>query len=228
MGLTLLWVLNFAISWFNAWACGQAWNESKKQGGFPHLTNWAGAIMSASGFSWCYMVVLAWFGATVPFTDKKTHVVSTLLSQADLQAFCDLGYAVIVIPIIGSGLIIMLDTWAHFYRKRTIGNALLSGYNTFAQLHNMYSAAQHLPGVFTRLGDFFFAKGSKDGKGKLIIALVVLSVAGGILTARAILLASAGSRARRTSDDLHDAEREFKRRERERGHAAGSGAASAA
>ena len=46
----LIWLLNFGISIWNAYAVGLAWVETKHSGGWPRVTAWAG-IMSASGFS---------------------------------------------------------------------------------------------------------------------------------------------------------------------------------
>src|SRR6266436_2256340 len=50
--LFLLLILNFAISWFNAWSVGRVWIESKMIGGLFRMTVWCGAIMSAFGFTW--------------------------------------------------------------------------------------------------------------------------------------------------------------------------------
>jgi hypothetical protein len=54
----LLLILNFAISWFNAWSVGRVWIESKMIGGFFQMTVWCGAIMSAYGFTWVYVTSL--------------------------------------------------------------------------------------------------------------------------------------------------------------------------
>src|SRR5260370_8046537 len=53
-----LLILNFAISWFNAWSVGRVLVESKMIGGFFRMTVWCGAIMSACGFTWVYLTLL--------------------------------------------------------------------------------------------------------------------------------------------------------------------------
>ena len=58
----LVWLLNFAISIWNAYAVGKSWVEARAAGGWPRLMCWAGAVMSASGFSWCYLIFLVLAG----------------------------------------------------------------------------------------------------------------------------------------------------------------------
>src|SRR5690349_6837454 len=55
----LVWVLNFAISVWNAYAVGKVWVEAKVAGGWYRFMCWMGAIMSACGFTWCYLSFLA-------------------------------------------------------------------------------------------------------------------------------------------------------------------------
>src|SRR5258708_19519 len=54
----LLLILNFAISWFNAWSVGRVLVESKMIGGFFRMTVLCGAIMSASGFTLGFLTPL--------------------------------------------------------------------------------------------------------------------------------------------------------------------------
>src|SRR5215475_15307656 len=55
----LVWVLNFAISVWNAYAVGKVWIEARISGGWRRLMCWIGAVMSACGFTWCYLSFLA-------------------------------------------------------------------------------------------------------------------------------------------------------------------------
>jgi len=190
----LLWVLNFGISILNAWGCGHTWNESKAEGGFVHFLNWCGATMSACGFTWCYTIVLAFIGSMIPI-EQDDGTTAMLLDAQALQATLELGYVVIILPVLGSGLVITLETWAHFWRRRTFGSGALAGYNTFAQIHNIYSAAQTLPGVFDHLGDFFGGDsgGKKDFRLIIVVVIVAVAVLGGILTTWMIIRTTASS-----------------------------------
>ncbi len=193
--IVLLWIVNFAISWFNAWACGKTWNESKHSGGWPHFLNWLGAIMSACGFTWCYLAVAIFFGGTIPY-EHDDGTSAPLLTMEQVQAVAQLGYLIIIGPIIGSGLGIMVHSWGVFYRRRTIGGGAVAGWNTFANIYNISSALSYVPEASSGVADFFFGKGSdsKDGKG-WVLFLVLLALIGGILTTRAILLRTAKATA---------------------------------
>lgn len=208
----LIWILNFAISWLNAWGCGKTWNETKHNGGLPHFMNWMGAIMAASGFTWCYMVIAALAGTIIPI-DQGDGTSAPLLSQAQLQAFCDLGYIAVVFPIIGAGLAITVHSWGVFYRRRTLADGVTAGWNTFAQIYNVAGAFEHVPQAGRGVWDFFFKDNDEKGKG-LVLLLVVLAVAGGIFTTVAIIRGTARRTAfnRMHSIPLPDVDEEYPRR----------------
>ena len=197
--IAFIFALNFVISWFNAWACGTTWDSTKIKGGAAHFMNWMGAIMSASGFTWCYLVIIGLLGSITPAAwvmspEEGEVITGMLLDPASLQAFYQLGYLIIIFPILGSGLAITVQTWRHMARRRAAGTAgagdyAITGWNTFAQVHNMYSAVRNVPSAFEGVGSFFGGSDSKDGKGTIVIVLVILAVLGGILTTFSIIQA---------------------------------------
>lgn len=190
--LLLLWLLNFGISWLNAWGVGKTWNETKAVGGPAHFMSWMGAIMAAVGFTWCYSVVLGLGASVIEITDEETGIAAPLLSQEQLSIFFDLVYLAIIFPLVGSGMAIMTHSWGVFWRERSLGNGVVAGWNTYAQLHNFYSAVEHVPVAIDNVGSLFSGSGdSDDAKGKLIILLAAVALLGGILTTWAILRNSA-------------------------------------
>ncbi|MBI4437846.1 hypothetical protein HY631_02750 [Candidatus Uhrbacteria bacterium] len=202
--VAFMFVLNFAISWFNAWSCGRAWNETRAVGGFAHFMNWMGAIMSASGFTWCYLIVLVVGGTFIPITDGEgvQAVTAPLVSEAMAKASLELGYLVVYFPIVGSGLAITLQSWAHFYRERSLKNGAIAGWNTFAQIYNIGSGLRNVPSAFSGVSSFF--KG--DDKGKLLVILLVIgAVIGGIATTALIIRSTARRVARDAELDYHRA-----------------------
>jgi len=186
MTLFIFFVLNLSISIFNAWGVGHTWDSTKAKGGFAHFMNWMGGTMSACGFTWCYMVILGFICINITTTDEATKATTVLLDPKTLQAFADLGYIVIILPILGSGLAITIHSWRALARRRSGTDMLITGWNTFAQINNMMSAARHLPGAFDRTGDFFSGDNS-NGKDKLVLILVAVAVFGGILTTYGIV-----------------------------------------
>ena len=184
-------VLNFGISLLNAYSTGMAWVESKLAGGFARVMAWSGAIMAASGFTWAFM---ATFGVVA-------HVVGIMLHHPIpdkyLNGIFGLGYIMVIFPIIGSGLMITLDSWAHFYKNRTVANGAVAGWNGFAQISNMVNAFEDVPEAFGLIADMF--KPSKDSdsddvSGVLImfaLGAAIASLLSGILLTRYIVLSVA-------------------------------------
>jgi hypothetical protein len=115
------------------------------------------------------------------------------LDQESLEAFANLGYLVIVGPILGSGLAITLHSWGVFWRRRTFGDAAVTGWNTFAQVYNMVEAVRYVPKAWGGVGDFF--SGDSDKKANVWV-LVILAAGAGILTTVLIIRATAKNTAR--------------------------------
>ncbi len=184
--MVFLWILNFVISFFNAWGCGKSWTETKADGSFVHLLNWCGAIMSAVGFTWCYMMILGPMAASIPFEHEVNGKVidAPYLDQASLQAFYQLGYLSLIAPLLGSGLVITANSWAYFWRQRTFGSAMELGWNSYAMFHNVYSAANHAPGAYDGISEFF--GGDSDSK-SLVWILVIIALLAGCFTTYLIL-----------------------------------------
>lgn len=183
--LFLLWIVNFVISWFNAWSVGHTWKFSKTVGGFYHILIWMVAIMSAAGFTWCYSIVLAFAASMIPITDDATGVSHPILSSEDLQVYLDFIYILIILPILGSGMAITAFSWAQFWKHRNFANGATAAWNTYAQIHNTVGAFQHVPRAFDNVSSFFDGK-SNDAKGKLMILLVAIAIFGGVLTTTVI------------------------------------------
>ncbi len=189
----MLWIilaffLNLGISWLNAWGAGRTWRLTQARGGLPHLLNWCAAIMSACGFTWCYSLILVG-GAYA--AGKVTPV------QAQL-AF-NLGYVLLAPAVVGTGIIITVNSWVRFFRDGGIGNLGVAAYNTWAQYENTRDLIGFFPGALSSVtkglsSDDSAEKDDDDPKGKLAllcIVLVVLALAGGILTTRWIILRTA-------------------------------------
>ena len=176
----LFLILNFAISILNAWGVGRTWVETKVVGGFPRFMAWMAATMSAVGFTWCYLVILAFAAGPNGFHKLPANYVDAMFS---------LGYLIIILPCIGSGTAITLDSWAHFWRKRNIGNGALAAYNTFADIYNVYQAVRYVPKAWDTVKDLLFPKkrDSSNGFAGIAIMLALAAVFGGILTTSAIV-----------------------------------------
>ena len=164
--------LNVFISWYNTKVCGQYWAESKALGGFPRVLMWCGAVQSAVGFSSLFLVVgLAIAGVTGYLPHKA------------LEAAANLWYLAVIIPCIGTGIVITVHSWVVAYRERNWQNMGTAAYNTFATASNLYGAANGgVSDAFKSVGDLFSGD-SEDGGAVvvLVIAIVVCSILGGVV-----------------------------------------------
>lgn len=139
--------------------------------------------MSTCGFTWCYLILLALLAGATGY-----------LTPQYVQAALELGYVVIILPVLGSGFAIWMDSLTTAWRKRSLGNIGVAGWNTFAQIHNTYEAASTLPGVFKDLGKVFEDSDGDDAKGKMIllaILLAIIAICGGVFATIAIVRSTA-------------------------------------
>lgn len=188
--IILFWFLNLGISILNAWGCGKSWTETKHQGGFPHFMNWMGAVMSASGFTWCYTLLACLLGGSITHTVDGKSV--PYLTPDQINGVASLGYLVVILPIIGSGIAIGVHSWRVFWERRTLANGAVAGYNTFANVYNIYHAARGIPSAWGDVSKLF--KGDKD-KGAVVGIIVAFALLAGILTTYTIIVSTARSTA---------------------------------
>lgn len=188
----LLLIINLAISTYNAWVVGKSWADVKAIGSTWQKVVVASAfIMSGCGFTWCYLVI---FGLIA--------IGFGLLDLESIQAMLNLGYVVIILPILGSGIAIWIDSVSTAYRRRNLSSIGVAAWNTFAQAHNMYSALTSLGPIMKSLGTFFKG-GSSKGKGQLlVIVLVVIALLLGFITTYVIAMKSASSYARNVISEM--------------------------
>lgn len=195
--LALLIAWNFGISWLNAWSVGKMWVETKAEGGFSYFVTWCATVMSACGFTWCYTIVLAFIAGSVPYHGHP------LLAAKYVNGAMELGYLVIILPILGSGLGITISSWRDFKRNKSLLNGGVAGYNTFAQLYNTYEAVKVIPGIFKDLGTLFDSD-DRDSKGWMI-AIVIFAIVGGCLTTFGIVRSSAEAQRLKVRYQIEDA-----------------------
>ena len=179
--LALVWMLNFGISVWNAYAVGKVWVEARHENGWHRFMCWMGAIMSASGFTWCYLTFLV-----------LTANYFQWITEEQTEMALKLGYVLLVPFMLFSGYAITLDSWSQAYRRGGFLNYGAAAWNTYASIHNTYSAWRNLGESFTSLGNFFGGSGKsrddRDGNAVIIvILLVVLALLAGVITTTVII-----------------------------------------
>jgi hypothetical protein len=180
--ILVLMLVNIAISIWNAYATGKAWAEAKFVGGWPRFMTWMGAIMAASGLSWCILIILIMgavgMGKLTPY-------------WGDIGL--DLGYILIIPGILFSGLMITVDSWARAFRTRKVLDYGLAGYNSFAQVYNTYSAVRGVGPAFREVFKAFAGGGGKKSGSVLVLILVIFALGAGIIITAAIIQHVAGN-----------------------------------
>ena len=185
--VAFIWLLNLAISWWNAYAVGKCWAEARACGGWMRFMTWMGAIMSAAGFTWCYLIAEVALGAGLG-----------LLSVSTVTFMLSLGYVILVPVILFAGYAITFDSWARAIREGGVLNYGVAAYNSYATYHNTVSAingfGEALGAVGKGLGEL--AGSDDEGAGVGIVVGIVLAIVAfglGILTTVLIIKKSAAS-----------------------------------
>lgn len=171
--ILILLIINFGISWLNAWSVGRSWADSKAIGGWQRIVICSAAVMSAAGFTWCYLVIVSYIALFTGY-----------LPPEYIRLTFEIGYVIIIFPVLGSGLAIWMDSVTTAWRNKSAASIGVAGWNTFAMAHNVYHASNALPGIFKHISNFAFG-GNGTGQEKLVriaLALVFLALCGGVLT----------------------------------------------
>jgi hypothetical protein len=196
--LVLILLLNYGISWLNAYSVSKMWLDAKAAGFWAQLMCWCGAIMAASGFSWCYVILVLYGVEQFGYIDKEAMVIGLKL-----------GYLVLAPSILGTGLFITIDSWLKAYRDRSFLSVGTAAWNTYAQISNTIDAFQNYGGFLKDVGEAFgsLTGGSSsddddDSKSLnprvviLLICIVVSACLAGIIQTYLIIRAGIASQAR--------------------------------
>ena len=184
--VALLLAVNLGISWWNARVVGLDWVEARFIGGWVRFMCWMGWLMSALGFTWCYVLILAFVAQG-----------AGLIGARELEATLLLGYLVVIPGMLFSGLFIWIDSVVVAWRRRDLPSMATASWNTFAELHNAYSAISGVGAALKSVGNLF-GDGDEDeakiGAIIIVVLIVVAALAGGFITTELIRRHYAASR----------------------------------
>ena len=197
MFLTLYIILTTAISIWNAHVTGKIWNESKQIGGWIRVLAWAGGIQSVGGFTIVIALLLS----------SLVSVFGWMPASA-FEAIISLTYVLIIVPLLGSGIVITVESWIRAYRDRDWASIGISAWNTFAMASNTFQALDGgFSSALSKVGDFFDSDDEFNTTlAKLtVVAVVGVSVGGAIALTYLIARRSMGSLAAPKLNDVASA-----------------------
>ena len=178
-----LLLVNFAASVLMAYSVGKAWAETEHCGGWRNWGAWAGAAVSAAGFTWCYLIVLILF---VEDASVKKYLLSIALF---------LGFPVTTANFVTVAPTILLANWAYGYRQHVIGGDTAGRKQSSAPAQASgegLSGGDWLPvPVGSGTSDSGSGGGDSDpgdlGNVIALLALLLFALCGGILTTAFII-----------------------------------------
>jgi hypothetical protein len=185
MMTALILALNFGVSWLNCWSVGGIWRESKALGGWIRVVAWCAAAQSAIGFS-----------SVIGFVVGYALYATGHLPMAAARAAASLWYLIVIVPALGTGLVLTIQSWIVAFRTRRILDMGAAAYNTLTQVHNMAGALSGIGDAFGAVGDMFKSD-SKDESGGAVVVLVILLVVGALAAGVILTAALIGHYSRR-------------------------------
>jgi len=153
----LIIIINTLISAYNAYSCGRIWSVCQ---GFMKIAAVAGLIVSVAGFIQTWVLLIGFI--TEYFGWLKPDALNALFSMT---------YVLIVLPVIGSGIILTIQSWIAAVRTRNVGSGAGAVWNTGATAYDIYQAMETLPNAFNSVINFFSSE-DEDSGSKASVALI--------------------------------------------------------
>lgn len=183
--LFVLMIVNFGISCWDAYVAGRIWREVT---GLMKLVAWSALTISACGFLIVTAIICGYIALAAHWTDAR-----------GMHALMSMTYLMIIIPVLGSGLIITIHSWVEAYKRRDFGSIATAAWNTGAQGYNMYEAADGgISSAFSDVAGFFAPSGDDDDvsvSAAKVAVLLVLIVAMIFAAGFTVLFFQMGKRA---------------------------------
>lgn len=131
--LSLVIVIDFALSLWNAYASGLIWGLLRNQPGrtFSKVCAGAGLGLAFAGMAYATLIVLGYVALVVGFLAVWDFLY---LASFDLLVFGGM--------IIGFGLVITVQSVTIAYRKRSFGSIAVASWNVFAEIWDIATYAE--------------------------------------------------------------------------------------
>ena len=174
-------IINGLISYSNARIAGRCYSDAKAQGGWTYFMTWCTIIMAACGWTWITLAPTALILGSLGVM-KMAYAIGAI----------ELGYLFLIIPILGTGLAIWVDSLTTFYRQRDLASGATAAWNTYATCHNTFAAMSEVPSAFSHVSSLLSNDDGNDNfSAVLMIALVIIALGAGYFITWHIVQSSA-------------------------------------
>lgn len=165
--LILIW--NFGVSCLDAYMAGVGWRGAQ---GFFKIVLVAAIVMSLCGFIEVTTILLGFIATAFHW-----------LPPAAMQALVSLTLLLIMVPALGSGLIITIFSIQQAMKTRSFGDIATATYNTAAMANNVYEMGKSAPSLFENVSKFFDSDDDESAGAQTAVLLILLAgmvIAGGL------------------------------------------------
>lgn len=154
----------------NAFGVGRNWAETRIAKGMPRTLNAISAFASGFGFTWAYVLVLA-------FAVARVLEIFGKFSVAEMQVLLTGGVYLMALPVFGLLVCIVVERWARKW-KRSVPNVA-----AYEESHLRFNAVKTYGDALQYLDDAVDAVGSKHGTTAVwFVKLIMYTVGLGITT----------------------------------------------
>jgi hypothetical protein len=215
IGIALYLLLTLAISFLNAFWVGSVWLEKQVMGWAGKLLVYSVAVMSLCGFLWFNVICQTFLVEAARAHHLHGKYVDWVynLPPHYPDYIYSLGYLLIILPIIGTGIVMTVWSWVALSRQRSWRNGVGAFWNTGATMYNIWNSVQVIPQAVSNVGNLFSGSGSsgsssngsrsnKNGAALIIVVLVLVALVLAIVEVVFIIKWSAKWHARRMTSKL--------------------------
>lgn len=173
IGFLLVFVVNPIIAYFNAYTVGKYWKDIQYSSVWQKTISISALIQSVAGFSMPILGILLFIGFITKFLTK---------TQIDLGI--DLLWISIIVPVVGSGILITIDSIKQAIKERSFTSGAVAAWNLGTTIENIFNMVSNFGSVIT---DIKNKSDEEDDASNLIIVGMVglallLSVGGTVLS----------------------------------------------
>ena len=155
----LIFIINPLISFANAYIVGKEWKNIQYGSIWDKTLAVSGLIQSIAGFSMPTLGILLFIG-----------YITKYLSMNQINIGIDLLWVSIIVPVVGSGIIITIQSIKDAIKEKSFGSGAVAFWNLGATIENIINMVSNFGSV---ISDISSRSDDEDDSSKLVIVFIV-------------------------------------------------------